>query len=64
MSDEETSPRLIAAKNQERTFNGSPCAKGHSGLRYTSTGGCVVCSKDSASERQDRIRKLLRGESA
>ncbi len=24
-------------------YHGKPCAKGHSGERYTSTGACVAC---------------------
>jgi hypothetical protein len=30
------------------TFMGKPCKREHSGLRYTSSNGCVECSKHSA----------------
>lgn len=37
-------------------FTGEPCDHGHVGLRYTSNGICVECSKVSRREHQDRLR--------
>lgn len=32
-------------------FQGKPCKRGHSGMRYRSSGGCVECSRDAKAER-------------
>lgn len=62
MSDYQT--RLAAAQRGEVKYQGRECAAAHGGIRYTSNGLCVECVKEKAQVRQDRIRKLLRGESA
>ena len=56
--------REIAARNQERTYVGGRCPHGHNGLRYTSNGNCIECTKVQQAERHARFKKLLRGESA
>lgn len=40
--------RRIAQQAGERYFNGRPCARGHSGLRWTHNSGCVECSTKAA----------------
>lgn len=42
---------------QKRYYTGRPCSKGHSAQRFTSTGGCVVCSKNYVKEYQSRLKK-------
>lgn len=44
--------RAAAADAGERTFQGAPCKRGHSGLRWVSTGGCVECTRAAA----DKVR--------
>lgn len=34
-------------------YQGNPCKRGHTGLRYRSTKGCVDCAQ-AAAQRQDR----------
>lgn len=62
MSEGHATARIEAARRQEKHYQGEPCPKGHEGLRYTSTGGCVACTKAAAAARNDRIRRLLAGE--
>lgn len=57
--DQEIKGRVEAAKAGLLRYKGSPCWRGHSGERYTSTGGCTECSKEQALERHKRIRELL-----
>lgn len=52
--------RAIAAAQGDRFYMGAPCAHGHDGRRYTSTGGCVECRKKAANDRHEMIRELLR----
>lgn len=54
--------RLAAAKARQKTFLGRPCPDGHNGLRYTSSGQCVECTKARGRVNNDAIRRLLRGE--
>ena len=35
--------RQAAKQAGARHYQGPPCAKGHDGVRYTSTGACVAC---------------------
>lgn len=56
--------RLAAARRGDVKYLGRQCAMNHDGTRYTSNGLCVECVKEKAQVRQERIRKLLRGESA
>src|SRR5574337_1027423 len=41
-SDKDTA-REAARVSGKSKYDGNPCKHGHSGLRYTSTGGCVEC---------------------
>jgi hypothetical protein len=34
-----------------KVYKGSPCLRGHAGLRYTSTGGCVECIREGMRTR-------------
>lgn len=34
------------------------CKRGHGRERYTTTGQCVICTKERAKERQTRIREI------
>lgn len=45
------SNRQIAARNHQKTYStGRSCKRGHPDLRYTSTGQCVECCKNSSTE--------------
>lgn len=35
--------KLAARAAGKKKFNGSRCKRGHTGIRYTSTGNCVEC---------------------
>lgn len=35
--------RTTARETGAARYQGAPCAKGHDGRRYTSTGACVTC---------------------
>lgn len=48
--------RCTAEANGRKTYKGNPCQYGHSGQRYTSTGGCVDCTIIRATKLQ-RERK-------
>lgn len=37
--------RKIALVKKDLLYIGKPCKKGHIGERYTSTGQCVICTK-------------------
>lgn len=54
--------RNDAALAQSIHYQGEPCKRGHSGLRYTVSGNCVECTKIASANGHERIRKLLRGE--
>jgi len=56
--------RLEAAKLRSLFYQSSPCSKGHSGLRYTTSGNCVECNRAASLARHELVRKLLRGETA
>ena len=56
--------QIEAARAQQKRYQGAPCNHGHSGVRYTSSGQCVECADAATEARRERIRKLLRGESA
>ena len=56
--------QMDAAKAQQKRYQGAPCLKGHPGVRYTSSGQCVECADSHTEARRERIRKLLKGESA
>lgn len=46
--------RAAAVKANARFFLGTPCAKRHSGRRYTKTGACVECV--ALQDRTGRVR--------
>lgn len=56
--------RLAAAKRGEIKYQGRECHAQHGGIRYTSNGICVECMKAKATERQDKIRDLLKRSNA
>ena len=62
MSNSTPTKRRDAAEARQRTYLGTPCHRGHGGLRYTATGNCVECSRYQARERYAEISKLLRGD--
>jgi hypothetical protein len=35
----------------QRTYKGTPCLNAHEGIRYTSSGSCLACSRDRSYER-------------
>jgi hypothetical protein len=47
--------RVIALDKGRKHFQGRPCKYGHSGMRFTSSGCCVTCTVQRASERQKRV---------
>lgn len=49
----ESEARVLAGK-----YQGNPCKRGHTGLRYRSTKGCVDCAQDAAKKQ---IRGKHRG---
>lgn len=53
-----------AAHARSEKYLGNPCKYGHDGLRYTSNGSCIECTKAASAARTDRIRKLLSGSAA
>lgn len=52
--DDTSGSLSIRARAMERGqlfYDGEPCRLGHTGQRYTSTGHCVACRRESASGR-------------
>lgn len=51
--------RIDAKTRGEKVYDGLDCKHGHGKTRYTSTGGCVECSRVSAlaayHKRRDRL---------
>ena len=41
-----------------KTFMGNPCKRGHDGLRYESTGGCVHCALLAALAQKRKPAKV------
>ena len=56
---ENENPRIAAAKAGQRRFIGNPCAKCGSPERYTTSGACVKCAAEAATERRKMIQKLI-----
>lgn len=46
--------RRAAMEARESRYHGAPCAKGHDGQRYTSTGACVTCQAVSKAKWHGR----------
>jgi hypothetical protein len=44
--------RKEARRRGLKVYQGSPCLRGHSGLRYTSTGGCIQCISEGIRKRR------------
>lgn len=40
--------RQAALFDEDRTYKGEPCKRGHTGTRYTSNRVCVQCTQDNA----------------
>jgi len=38
-----STPKHEARRLGLKVYKGSPCLRGHAGLRYVSTGGCIEC---------------------
>lgn len=54
------SPREEAAHKKQRIYFGAkPCRKGHRQGRYTSSGACAQCVRDSSNATHARIREAL-----
>ena len=53
------SPRLEAAKNGERRYQGKPCKKCGDTLRYTINSACVACTLKAKEKDASTIRELL-----
>lgn len=49
---------------RETTFQGVPCKRGHSGLRYVTSRTCVTCTNEAAKEwrlsKPDQFKSLQR----
>ena len=43
-------------------FTGLPCLNGHLSPRWTTSGQCVACGRESAARGRERIRKMMAGE--
>lgn len=56
--------RLLAAEKGEKRYQGRPCLAHPHSLRYTSNGACVDCTNVSSQAKQERIRELLKKNSA
>ena len=54
-----SSPRVIAAKNGDRKYQGKPCKTCGCTERYTTTAACVECAKKTSSENSRMIRQHL-----
>lgn len=39
------------------TYQGNPCHRGHSGIRYRKGGGCIDCQKLSDTARRQRLKE-------
>ena len=46
-------PRKEARQAGQRIYRGKPCAHGHEGQRYRSTGRCIVCTREDAHRQHD-----------
>jgi hypothetical protein len=44
--------RKEAKEQGLKVFQGNPCKLGHDGIRYVSTGSCVVCQKEATKQRR------------
>lgn len=40
-------------------FQGKPCKRGHTGLRYRVNGSCVECAIEAALRRYHEVRRAL-----
>lgn len=43
--------------NIAEKFQGNPCQRGHSGLRYRGRGACVECTQLNAVARRERLKQ-------
>ena len=53
--------RKAAAEAGEYTYRGSPCKRGHAGVRYTLSGACQKCVIDAVEETRLKYRAMLKG---
>jgi len=55
-----TNERIKAAEAGKVRYHGTPCRKGHGTERYTITGACVICNRESSVKRQREMRERIR----
>jgi hypothetical protein len=53
------SPRLEAAKNGEKRYQGKPCKACGQTLRYTINSACVACTLKAREKDAENIKALL-----
>lgn len=53
------SPRIEAAQNGERRYQGKPCKKCGGTLRYTINSACVACALKAREKDVQNIKALL-----
>ena len=51
--------RMAAAAAGSPLFFGNKCKRGHDGLRYTRSGGCVECVNEANEKTRLKIKNLL-----
>lgn len=64
ITTEVNTPRLLAAKARQKYYLGNDCPQAHGGMRYTSSGQCIECTKKRMAARASLISRLLKGDAA
>lgn len=54
-----TSPRLIAAKNGQRRYEGKPCKVCGNTEKYVINASCVACAKQASNASKEIFRQHL-----
>lgn len=57
---EKLTRQQAAQKGLHRYYTGKPCRNGHDAERYTSTGSCVVCSRENVNAYHKRIAEAVK----
>lgn len=53
------SPRIEAARQGQRKYNGKPCKVCGETEKYVINAACVACTKNSKSANESKIREIM-----
>lgn len=59
-SDLQPKREEAARLGQLRYFTGKPCKYGHISQRYTVSGACITCLRETTEAQKDKIKALIR----